>query len=78
VDTDKLDENGFPEKEELDFIEKINGTLFLSASLDTIKKVYGNMNGIIFKELPYSGNPSDLLKIQRCVPSINEILMRSC
>lgn len=78
VDTDELDENGFPKKEELDFMEKVNGSLFLTASLDTMKKVSGSMNGIIFKELPYNGNPSDIHKIQRCVPSANEILMRSC
>jgi len=78
VDTDELDENGFPKKEELDFMEKVNGSLFLTASLDTMKKVSGSMNGIIFKELPYNGNPSDIQKIQRCVPSANEILMRSC
>jgi len=78
VDTDEMDENGFPKKEELDFIEKTNGTLFLSASLDTMKKVAGGMTGIIFKEFPYNGNPSDIFKIQRCIPSANEILMRSC
>lgn len=78
VDTDELDDNGFPKKEELDFIEKINGSLFLTASLDTMKKVSGSMNGIIFKEIPYNGNPSDIQKIQRCIPSANEILMRSC
>jgi hypothetical protein len=78
ADTGNLDENGLPKKEELSFIERINGNLFLTADLDTIKKVLGEMTGINLKIFPYNGNPSDILKIQRCVPNASEILMRSC
>lgn len=78
VETGELDDNGMPKKEELNFIEKINGNLFLTSSLETLKKAVASLNGISLKEFPYSGNPSDIPIIQRCVPSANEILMRSC
>lgn len=78
VETDELDENGMPKKEEINFIEKINGNLFLTSSLETLKKAVATLNGISLKEFPYNGNPSDIPIIQRCVPSANEILMRSC
>lgn len=78
VETDALDENGMPKKEEISLIEKIGGNLFLTSSLETLKKAASTLNGISLKEFPYNGNPSDLLSIQRCVPSASEILMRFC
>lgn len=78
VETDSLDENGMPKKEELNLIEKINGNLFFTSSLDTLKKAISILNGISLKEFPYTGNPSDLMAIQRCIPSASEILMRFC
>jgi len=78
VEKDELDENGMPKKDELNFIEKINGNLFLTSSFDTLKKAVAVLNGVSLKEFPYGGNPSDIPIIQRCVPSANEILMRSC
>jgi hypothetical protein len=77
-ETGEVDENGFPKKAESEFIEKIDGMLFLTANLKTIKESAGSFPGIVVKEIPYNGNPSDLLVIQRCVPSASEILMRSC
>ena len=77
-ETGEVDENGFPKKAESEFIEKIDGMLFLTASLKTLKESAGSFPGVVVKEIPYNGNPSDLLVIQRCVPSASEILMRSC
>jgi hypothetical protein len=34
--------------------------------------------GIVFKEVPYQGNPTDLKTLKRCVPSTFEILNRRC
>ena len=77
-ETGEVDDNGFPKKAESEFIEKIDGMLFLTANLKTLKESAGSFPGVVVKEIPYNGNPSDLLVIQRCVPSASEILMRSC
>lgn len=77
-DTGEVDENGMPKKGESDFLERIDGMLFLTAQMKTLKEAAGGLSGIVIKETPYNGNPSDLLVIQRCVPSASEILMRSC
>jgi hypothetical protein len=77
-DTGEVDDNGMPKKGESDFLERIDGVLFLTAQMKTIKEASSSFSGIVIKETPYNGNPSDLLVIQRCVPSASEILMRSC
>lgn len=77
-DTGEVDENGFPKKGESDFLERIDGMLFLTAQMKTIKEAAGGFPGVVVKETPYNGNPSDLLVLQRCVPSAQEILLRTC
>jgi hypothetical protein len=64
------------EKEEVEFMEKRNGMLFLKAGLQTIKESSSAMQGMEFKEIPYQGNPSDLKSIRRCVYSAHDMLMR--
>lgn len=77
-ETGELDEDGKPIKEEQDFMERIDGILFLTASQQTLKDASSAFTGILWQELPYSGNPSDLRVLMRCVPSAPEILMRQC
>jgi hypothetical protein len=77
-ETGEIDENGFPKKGESDFIERIDGILFVTAQLDTLKQAAASFPGVIVKELPFNGNPSDLKVIQRCVPSAAEIILRNC
>jgi hypothetical protein len=77
-DTGEVDENGFPKKGESDFMERIDGVLFVTAQLDTLKQAASSFPGVIIKELPFNGNPSDLKVIQRCVPSAAEIILRNC
>jgi|GEM_PF-1549547 len=77
-ETGEIDENGLPKKGESDFIERIDGILFVTAQLDTLKKAAASFPGIILKELQFNGNPSDLKVIQRCVPSAAEIILRNC
>ena len=77
-ETGELDEDGKPVKEEQDFIERIDGILFLTASQQTLKEASSAFTGILWQELPYNGNPSDLRTLTRCVPSAPEILMRQC
>jgi hypothetical protein len=69
---------GQTEKEEVEFISNRNGRLFLRASIDVLKECATNLQGIVYQETPWQGNPSDLFKIMRCIPSISEILLRDC
>jgi hypothetical protein len=77
-ETNETNENGEPKKEEIEFIEKRNGMLFLTAGLDLVKESASTMQGTEFKEVPYQGNPSDLKSIRRCVYSAHDMLMRQC
>ena len=77
-ETGGQDENGDPEVDELEFMEKRNGMLFLTAGLQTIKDAAEAMQGTEFKEVPYQGNPSDLKVLKRCVYSAHDMLMRQC
>jgi hypothetical protein len=77
-ETGGQDDNGDPEVDELEFMEKRNGMLFLTAGLQTIKDAAEAMQGTEFKEVPYQGNPSDLKVLKRCVYSAHDMLMRQC
>lgn len=72
------DENGHPIKEEHDFMERIDGILFLTAQFNILKEAASSFSGIVLKETPYNGNPSDLNVLMRCVPSAPELLLRNC
>jgi hypothetical protein len=52
--------------------------LFLTATMAILKEAASSFPGIVIKENPYAGNPSDLRVLQRCVPSAPEILLRQC
>lgn len=77
-DSGEVDINSKPKKEEVTFIQRRDGMLFLKCGLSIIKQISNNLNGFNFKELPYNGNPADLKVISRCIPSTQEILMRNC
>ena len=73
-----VDEDGKPAKEEHDFMERIDGMLFLTAQFHILKEAASSFSGIVLKETPYTGNPSDLRVLMRCVPNASEMLLRSC
>jgi hypothetical protein len=76
-ETGETDENGQPKRKEVPFMERRDGTLFLSATVETVRDVFsGGMQGCFFKEMPYAGNPSDVKHVVRAIPNIEEILMR--
>lgn len=78
VDSEISSDDDKAEKEEIEFMERRNGMLFLTAGLNTIKEASESMQGTEFKEMPYSGNPSDLKVLKRCVYSAHDLLMRQC
>lgn len=75
-ETTELDENGYTKKKEIPFIEKTSSMLYLNAPLEIIRDVSTSFSGFFFKEVPYAGNPSDIVKIMSQVPNLEEILMR--
>jgi len=77
-ETGGVDEEGKPAKEEHDFMERIDGMLFLTGQFNIVREASSSFPGIVLKETPYTGNPSDLRVMMRCVPSSAEILMRQC
>lgn len=74
----EMDENGMPLKEKTEFLSKKDGMIFLNATLDTLKEASNVVNGLLVKEIPYNGNPSDLVTLIRCVPSASELILRNC
>ena len=54
------------------------GQLFLTSTLHILKEAAGSFPGLKIKNTPYTGNPSDLKVLKRCVPSSTEILMKQC
>jgi len=77
-ETGQTDEEGMPATEEIEFMERRNGMLFLTASLQTIKESASALQGAVFKETPYNGNPSDLKTLRRCVYSTHDLLLKQC
>lgn len=73
-----MDSNGKPIIEEVEFIAQRAGSLYLTAQWDLIKEAAVSMDGIVVKETAYNGNPSDLQRLKRCVPSLPEMIMRDC
>jgi hypothetical protein len=77
-ETGSVDVDGMPEKEEINFMRRRNGMLFLTADLHTVRESASMLQGAVFKETPYRGNPSDLKELKRCVFSSNDLLMKRC
>lgn len=77
-ESSEMGSDGKPEIEELEFIAHRDGVLYLVAQLDLIKEASTTLQGITFKETLWQGNPTDVLKIMRCVPSSPEMLLRQC
>lgn len=73
-----LNEKGRPEIEELEFMRLEEGMLFLSAQLDLVKEASVSLQGMVYRETPWTGNPSDIFRVSRCIPSAPEVLLRQC
>jgi hypothetical protein len=71
-------EDGKPKGKEHEFIAWRNGQLFLVATLQVLKQASASFPGMVIRETPYTGNPSDLKVLQRCVPTVADVLMRQC
>jgi hypothetical protein len=74
----EMTQTGKPDIEEIEFMSYRDGMLYLSAELDLIKEAATTLQGILYRETLWQGNPSDILKIMRCIPSVAESLLRVC
>lgn len=77
-ETGETDEDGKPEMEEVPFIQRKDSVLYLVADLDTVKMAGSTLSGLFYNELPYNGNPAEVITLMQCVPSLTEILNRQC
>jgi hypothetical protein len=77
-ETGGQNEDGVPATEEIEFMERRNGILFLKAAYQTIKEAATVLPACVFKESPYQGNPSDLKVLRHCVYSSADLLLRNC
>lgn len=77
-ETGEQDEDGKPAVEETEFLNKRGGMLFLNAAAQTIQEATPSIQGANFKSVPYTGNPSDLKVLKKCVYSAYDLLMRQC
>lgn len=73
-ETGETDEDGHPEMVEVPFMERRDSLLYLVANPETIRDASSGMAGLFLREMPYNGNPSDILALQRAVPDLVEML----
>jgi hypothetical protein len=66
------------EDEELTFLEQRDGSLYLVASLDLIKETSTALQGMVYKETLFQGNPTDVMRLIRCTPGLSEVILRQC
>lgn len=78
TNTGKINNEGEPVMIENEFITRRDGMLFLTASLEVLKEASTTFQGIVVKEIPFVGNPTDINTLIHCVPSAPEILLRNC
>lgn len=77
-ETGNIDEDGKSETEEHEFMEKIDGILYLTAQHQILQEAASSFQGIVWKETPYRGSSTDLVSTMRCVVGANEALLRYC
>lgn len=77
-ESDDLEHGGKTQIEELEFISHRDGVLYLTAPLSLVKEASISLQGMLYRESMWQGNPTDLLRVQRCVPSSSEIILRQC
>lgn len=64
--------------EEWEFIRHKDGVLYLTAQLSLVKEASMSLQGMVVQETPFTGNPSDLKRIRRCVAGSPELILRTC
>jgi hypothetical protein len=77
-ESNETDSQGNPRVEEIEFIRHKDGVLYLVAQLSLVKEASMSLQGMLIQETPYQGNPADIQRIRRCIPSSPEIILKNC
>ncbi len=77
-ESNEIDVQGNPRVEEIEFIRHKDGMLYLVAQLSLVKEASMSLQGMLIQETPYQGNPADIQRIRRCIPSSPEIILKNC
>ena len=72
------DNQGSPTVDEVPFMERRDGSLYLTCTQETLQELSGGMPGMVYGSDAWDGNPSDIVSLMRCTPSVVEVLMRRC
>lgn len=77
-ETGEQNDDGNPVNEDIEFMERRDGMLFLTAGMNAVKDAAAAMQGAEFKEMPWMGNPSDLKTLKRCIYTSHDLIMKTC
>lgn len=77
-ETGSSDDDGKPEMVEVPFMERRDAALYLTAELETLQTASSSLSGMFLREMPYAGNPAEVLTIARCVPDLPSLLNKRC
>lgn len=67
----------FNARESLPFFVQSSGMIKLVADEKLLIEAMSTLEGLVFKEVPWTGNPNELTGLLRSHPSVNEIISRS-
>lgn len=73
-DTGNTDDYGNPESVEVPLLGVRDCTLYVTADYKTLQNAGATMNGLFVKDIPFNGNPSDLVGIRGSLPNLKSIL----
>lgn len=76
--SNRIDATGNTMPNDIPFISWRDGTLYFVGSLETTRSASMSISNLSLKELPFNGNPAQMMQLTRCVPNVHEILMRRC
>jgi hypothetical protein len=73
-ETGDADDYGRPETIEVPFIKVKDCRVYLTADMDLLENASASLTGMFFREMPFNGNPSDLIGIRDSIPDLKAIL----
>lgn len=76
-ETGESDDYGKPESVEVPFLEIRDNVIYLASDLKDLENASASMSGMFFKEIPFTGNPSDLKGIRDSIPDMLAMLNKA-
>lgn len=76
---DRLDSEGLPVKEHVDFLKLKDGFLYLVIDQENFESLnQKNVDGLFYATKPYDKDERSLKNLQKCIPDIKELLLKQC